>query len=227
MSKSLVHHASDTLRYDVHELLRQYASEHLAAERAPVEQRYADYYLALVEQAEPHLSGADQLTWFRRVEDDYANVLAGLHWLLERRHVEPALRLSGALGRFWQVWPHVVGEGKQWLKVALALSDQAMGDGSDDQVYLQARAKVLLELGNASFREPASFAHIEQAYELYLRLGDERGQADALISRGFFAVFVPAEGGSIPQTGSAQNAPFTQLILHPPARIPHVQSGGI
>jgi hypothetical protein len=28
-------------------------------------------------------------------------------------------------------------------------------------------------------------------------------------------LFGPAEGGSIPQTGSAQNAPFTQRILHP------------
>jgi len=189
MSKSLLQHDPNTLRYDMHELLRQYAGEHLDPERDSVEQRHADYYLAFVEQAERDLFGVDQLTWLRRIEADHANVLAALHWLCARHQVEPALRLCGALGPFWQARSHL-REGKQWLEAALALSDQAIHDGNGSRAHLEARARVLHRLGYILFALAtplAARARIEQAYELYLRVGDEHGQADALIGRGLVA----------------------------------------
>jgi predicted ATPase len=191
VNKSLLQYDPNTLRYDMHELLRQYAGEQLDPERVPVEQRHADYYLTFVEQAERDLFGADQLTWARRIEADHANVLAALYWLRARHQVEPALRLSGALGPFWQVRSHL-REGKEWLEATLALSDQAIREGDGSRAHLEARARVLHRLGYnlfalASTPPLAARARFEQAYDLYLRLGDEHGQADALIGRGLVA----------------------------------------
>jgi DNA-binding SARP family transcriptional activator/predicted ATPase len=191
VNKSLLQHDPYTLRYDMHELLRQYAGEQLDVERETVEQQHANYHLALVEQAEHHLFATDQIIWYRRIEDDYPNVLAAQQWFLERGQVEPALRMSGALGLFWQVREHIVGEGKGWMEAALVLSDQALRDGVDDRAHLQARAKVLQALGICLFTMELRLegcSRIEQAYELSLLLGDEHGQADTLCARGYFAI---------------------------------------
>ena len=47
------------------------------------------YYLALAEQAEPVLS---QGTWLEQLEQEHANLSAALHWLLECKAAEEALR---------------------------------------------------------------------------------------------------------------------------------------
>lgn len=105
-------------RYELHELLRQYASEHLGA--APGSQvlaqaRHAGYYLALAEQIKPSLSSSEQKQQLDLLEREHNNLRAALSWAKATRHDgagddgdqwarrTTGLRLIGALWQFWVV----------------------------------------------------------------------------------------------------------------------------
>ena len=80
-----------------------------------VRRRHADFFVALSEEVEPWLRGAEQAAWFERLDAENDNLRAALSWLLEQGEGELALRLSGALGEFWHVRGHLE-EGGRWLE---------------------------------------------------------------------------------------------------------------
>ena len=99
---------------------------------------HAEYYLALVEEAEPHLKDAQQLMWLRRLDRELDNLRIALSWLIEHEKVEMALRFCGALWWFWQMRGYW-SDGRRWLKTVLALP------GAEARTAL--RAKVLSAAG--------------------------------------------------------------------------------
>ncbi len=110
------------------ETIREYGWEALAAsgELEAVRQEHAAYYLRLAEEAEVHLFGAEQARWFDRLEREYDNLRMALSWAVEqerggeaRQKRETALRLTGALVRYWAV-RGPLSEGLAWLERALA-----------------------------------------------------------------------------------------------------------
>ena len=137
----------------------------------------AAFYLALAEQAEPELSGPQQISWLKRLEQEHDNLRAALSWLFDQgpagQSNELALRLSGALAPFWEIHGYV-REGWRWLEQAL---DESHGLRS------AARAKVLIGAGALAMMRD-DFAHAETLCEgglaLYRELGDRRGSATAL-----------------------------------------------
>jgi predicted ATPase/class 3 adenylate cyclase len=108
-------------RYRFLETLREYAREKLA-ERGETDvafTRYVDYFIALGEGARPHLSGGQlYANWLQRLEADKDNLLAAMRWCLERHDVDRALRLGGAVWRFWYV-RRALGEANVWLEALL------------------------------------------------------------------------------------------------------------
>jgi predicted ATPase len=84
-----------------HQSLR--AAERLAedGEAAELHRRHAHYYLALAEEAEPNLWGADQAAWFERLEAERDNLRAALRWCLLGGETELGLRLALALRSVW------------------------------------------------------------------------------------------------------------------------------
>jgi len=84
-------------------------------------QAHARYYLALAEQAEPHVFGPEQLLWLNRLERDLDNLRAilqaGIAGGAQEREV--ALRLGGALQFFWNGRGHFQ-EGHSFLERLLA-----------------------------------------------------------------------------------------------------------
>jgi len=161
---------------------REYAWAHLqaSAEAAPTQQRHAEYCLALAESAEPHLTAADALPWLDCLEHEHDNQRAALSWLLGTCQAEPALRLAGALWRFWRKRGHA-SEGRQWLQAALDLAD-ADGGSQATLVSAQARAKALLGAGGLA-RTLGAYGQAkalhEQSLALYRQLGDETALAYA------------------------------------------------
>jgi len=77
-------------------MIRLYAMERLAesGELDQARDAHAAYYLALAEEAEPDMPGADQTAWQERLERETGNLQAALEWLLERKKGEEALGLS-------------------------------------------------------------------------------------------------------------------------------------
>jgi predicted ATPase/DNA-binding CsgD family transcriptional regulator len=107
------------------ETIREYGLECLreSGEMETTWQAHAEYYLVLAEEAESELVGPQQVAWLERLEREHDNLRAAMRWILEQweiwHHREMALRLGGALQRFWEVRGHW-SEGWSFLERALA-----------------------------------------------------------------------------------------------------------
>jgi predicted ATPase/serine/threonine protein kinase/DNA-binding CsgD family transcriptional regulator len=113
-------------RFELLMTVREYALDCLreCGEEEQIQRAHADYYLALAEEAEPHLRGAQQLPWLRRLDREQENLRAALGWLIAREEVEKTLRFCVALRWFWQTRGYW-SEGRRWLKAVLALPGTA------------------------------------------------------------------------------------------------------
>ena len=152
-------------RFEIHELLRQYAEGKLnaAGEARAVGQRHRDYCWALLKHNV--LWGAVEVALLQRVEAEYENVRAALAWSKEFDDPEEYLQLVSAMTWFWFVRADYV-EGRQALEAALqaappvasaaraamegvgALAEQ-QGDYQAAAVWLQASLALWPQVGNA------------------------------------------------------------------------------
>jgi non-specific serine/threonine protein kinase len=114
-------------RYRMLEPVRQYARDKLEEGEGgdAVRRRHAVFFLALAEEADPGVEGAQQAAWLERLETEHDNIRAALSWSLEHSE-EPglALRMGAALGEFWYLRGYL-GEGRRWLEEALMKSSRA------------------------------------------------------------------------------------------------------
>jgi predicted ATPase/DNA-binding SARP family transcriptional activator len=100
VDKSLVEVADG--RYRMLDTIRAFCAGHLAAagEEDAVRDAHLAYFVELVQTAEPHLRGAEQLGWLTLLNTEHANILAAL-----RRAVQTdsstALLLTGELASYW------------------------------------------------------------------------------------------------------------------------------
>ncbi len=182
VGKSLVHEAGihGEPRFAMLETIREYARERLTAggDEERVRERHRDYFLALAEEAEPKLIGAEQAEWLQRLEDEHENLLAGLNWSLVETRVEGGLRLCAALQRFWWTRGHLA-EGQEWCVRVLGKA------GADERT--QERANVLNAAGVLAFYQgdyPAARARHEESLAIRRQLGDRRGVAESLSNLG-------------------------------------------
>ena len=98
------------------ETIREFGLDALKAtgEEAEALDAHARYFLALAEQAEPHLTGKNQQAWLDQLDVEQANLRAALAHLEATGDIEAALRMGKSLGRFWIVRGHL-GEGYRRL----------------------------------------------------------------------------------------------------------------
>jgi hypothetical protein len=161
------------------ETIREYALEQLraAGEGDAVGGRHARFYAALVEQAEPKLTGADQARWLDQLEAEHANLQVALRWASQTGDTELALLMAARLWRFWQLRGHFA-EGRRWLEDVLA----AEGPAS------MARAKALIGLAGLCYWQgdwdPAEVAY-GHARELAKGLEDWWLELEALFGVAF------------------------------------------
>jgi predicted ATPase/DNA-binding CsgD family transcriptional regulator len=168
-------------RFRMLETLREFGLEHLTTlgERAAAERAHAAYYLALAEEAEPHLAGPELPTWLDRLERERENLRAVLQRVMtgEDEQVQVALRLSNALLYFWiNRW--YLSEGRSFLEQGLAGSQ-----GVPAHLRLQALiTDGVLICFQDEVRELAQVA--ERALALARALSDQRSLAYALTFKG-------------------------------------------
>ena len=75
---------SGETRFVMLEPIREYALERLreSGEAEDLRRQHALYFLALAEEAKPHLVGPQQVKWLDRLEEENDNLRAALAWLL-------------------------------------------------------------------------------------------------------------------------------------------------
>jgi predicted ATPase/DNA-binding XRE family transcriptional regulator len=181
VSKSLLRYTGAE-RYDVHELVRQDALERLieSGQVDHVQRRHAQFYLALVDRAEPELKTADQAQWINRLVTEYENIRAVLAWS-QQHDVELGLKLCGSIRRFWKMHS-IIGEGRTWLKTFIAHSPSPTA----------ARATALraaCELAILQGEYETARAHCEEALPIFQQLGDRRGIATSFNELGVIAQY--------------------------------------
>lgn len=125
----------DTERFEIHELLRQYGMEQLAAsgELLEVQASYAEYFATWAGHARQKLWGNEQSKWIKQFEVEHDNLRAGLAWGLANGIMELVLRIVLPLHTFW-VWRGYTLEMDQWFDQVFALVDQSWATFEDSGI---------------------------------------------------------------------------------------------
>jgi predicted ATPase/class 3 adenylate cyclase len=174
-------------RFLMLETIREYALEALeeSGETEEVRDRHLDYFLALVEEAEPNLTGADQREWYDRLAVEHDNVGEALNFACDSGDGERALMLAGTIWRFW--WNRgYTAESAHWYARAFAVGDEASptarargtfgaahiaearGDAERARIDFEEAARLLGEIGETRWLILA-LTHLAGAYRT---LGD-------------------------------------------------------
>lgn len=97
----------DNGRYQIHELLCQYANEKLQAEPGPwqlAKERFCTYYAAFLDQQVKSVRGPKQRKAFDSISIEFENIRLAWQWLVESDQVELAVqRMLPALYRYTEV----------------------------------------------------------------------------------------------------------------------------
>jgi len=163
-------------RFSMLETIHEYAQEQLEAsgEAASVQQRHADYFVRLAEQAEPYMFSPERDIWMERLDREEANLRAALAWSkADRNAIQTGLRLVGALSFYWFLLGYL-HEGRTWLEGMLERTD-----GTDRSV---ARGKALLGAGWQAWAEgdyEAASPLAEESLSILREKGDKRAIGNA------------------------------------------------
>lgn len=122
MAKSLAVRAGDG-RYDLHDIVRQYAAEKLeqAGEAAAVRRRHGEFYISLAQEADAARNSPQYMGLVDLLERENDNVHSALAHLLLHNSVQ-AWHLAGLLEPYWYRRP--VYEAQRWLARLVELGDE-------------------------------------------------------------------------------------------------------
>jgi predicted ATPase/class 3 adenylate cyclase len=219
--KSLVRQsfANGEPRFSLLETIREYSLEQLeaAGEADDARRRHADVFLAMVERADPHLIGADQVTWLDRLEVEHGNLIAALTWARDGQALGdrtesgfPAalagLRIAGGLHWYWWLGGRV-GEGRRWLAEAL---DWDIGVGGPPARARALYAAGTLALIQGAYREAERL--LDDGFQLGQSLDDLVTAGRCLTYRGIVEAYFH-ESGEIDRFGPLETAERASAML--------------
>ncbi len=161
VNKSLVitEPSADGLRYRLLETIRQFAADRLVEvgddETAAVSSAHCAHFVAVAEGAAPHLCGAEQGSWFSRLDADRANLWRAAEWAAcAPDGTRLVLRLCAALRRYWMsrsfatpivellgpvlARPEARSDLSLFVGAGITIADSARGSGLRDGLRLSA-----------------------------------------------------------------------------------------
>ena len=164
-----------SLPFTMLETIREYALDRFAVspEAPTIRQRHAEYYISLVEEAEPQLMGAGLKQWLGRLGAEWDNIRAAVGWLRTISQPEALLRLVGALRRFCEL------QGRS--SEALAWMEEGLNQAGD--VAPAVRAKALHAGSNLAHNMgdlDKAMRLGEASLALRREVGDQQGMARTL-----------------------------------------------
>ncbi|MFN8492573.1 MAG: BTAD domain-containing putative transcriptional regulator [Caldilineaceae bacterium] len=186
VDKSLVRQeigADGEARFTLLEVIREYALEQVQAsgEWLAVQQRHADYFLALAVEANPQLDGPEEVLWIQRLEVEHHNLRAALRWAVENQAVELAMRLGNALFNFWIRTNHRLEAGEHLARI-LPLTEHL----APSATYAQFLFWLALTRENQHLLTGAELLY-QRSLAVSRAAGDKRGIANALNKLGGLA----------------------------------------
>jgi predicted ATPase len=176
VDKSLLRHTDE--RFWMLETIREFAVERLedSGQADDLRRRHAEHFLALADEAYPHLRGSPG-DWLDRLEREHDNLRAALDRLEVSGETQPALRLAGALHRFWYNRGYLA-EGGRRLESALRADERPTAARA--RALNGAAVMAISDLATARLRA-------EEALALYRTLGDVWGATYSVYMLGVVA----------------------------------------
>lgn len=173
VDKSLVRHTGD--RFWMLETIREFAAERLEDSGATGDhqRRHADYFLALAEEAEPHLRSTEPKAWLERLGPENDNFRAAFERFETNSEEDGALRLSGSLDEFWCPRSEE-SEGRRYIEAALRIGRRPT----------PARLKALIAAAHLSRDDgdpAAGRLHAQEALALSKDLDDQHSIGRAIL----------------------------------------------
>ncbi len=144
-------------RFFMLQTVREYAADLLERDddRERLRDLHLGFFLSLVEEAEPKVTGPDQAEWYRQLTVDQDNIRDALGYACESGDAERAQLLAGSIWRFWMSHGHV-HEGSRWYERVLALESDASTTARARALFgaaHMAEARTDMELATAQFAE--------------------------------------------------------------------------
>jgi len=156
-----------------------------AHETRRMRDRHSDYYVNLVETAEPELLFHNQIHWYRLIQAEQDNLRAVIEWSAESDRAESALRLVGAT-----MWPWFsIGSSREGRDLALKTLD--LPSASRQKAY---RARALNTAGYLQWvlgEMDSARANIEEALAI---LKDSNDEASLAWSMQLLGLVLTSEG---------------------------------
>jgi predicted ATPase len=184
VSKSLVRRTEDG-RYDLHEVVRQYALSHLEEDESCCHQTcnlHCEHYLNFAAAYESKLKSASQQTAMREMTAELDNLRAAWAWGIECKKFESLGRAVRAFGWYYEV-SGMIRDGIEHLEALV----RALNDSPRDAPMNKTLGTSLVQQGLLYFRS-GQFARAQELYDqsiATLRAVDAPALlADALIFSG-------------------------------------------
>lgn len=125
-------------RYEMHEVLNQYAAEKLGqspADEVDARHRHCAYYAGFLQHREEALKGAGQLAALGEIDAELQNVRAAWGWSLTRGEVAEITRAAHSLWLFFEM-QSLLEEGEQAFARAVDVLEGLVASGPEARVAL-------------------------------------------------------------------------------------------
>jgi predicted ATPase/class 3 adenylate cyclase len=171
----------DEPRFLMLQTIRDFATERLeeSGEADLIRDRHLKAFIALAQEAQPHLFGPKRKEWLDRLQEDHDNFRAALEWAVSTGNAQDAMSLGGSFWRFWQMRGHI-HEGRARLEKILLLPTSGE--------FRTERLAALEAAGGLAYWQ-ADMVGAQRFYDESLALtrqvGDKRAIANALYNDAF------------------------------------------
>lgn len=178
-----VYETEDNTRYTMLETIKTYGDEKLTQSNYKniLQEKHFDFYYKFTEQSESGLMGKEQGEWLKKIALENENIRECLKWSLGY-NPDLTLRLSVALGKFWELRSHFT-EGLGYMRKSLELAKS--GD-----LNLKAKAMYwsgLYLLNQGNYIE--SKKYLNECLNIFRDINNKDGEALTLISLATMSLF--------------------------------------
>jgi predicted ATPase/transcriptional regulator with XRE-family HTH domain len=182
-SKSLIRRI-DSSRYDLHEVIQQYALSHLGEDPQIelVRDRHSEFYLSMLREREKALKGAALQEAMRELTDEIDNLREAWSWAVKREAYESLGEVTRSFGRFYELggW---LREGIEQFEPVVEVLNRRTEDGQCQKLL----GMVLAQQGLLFFRWgkfDIALSLFEKSLNLLRPIGDPAMLTDPLVLRG-------------------------------------------
>jgi len=172
VNKSLLNYDRDQDRYQIHELLRQYAAEQLDSQAESTAQNqtdHANYYIQFLAQRHLDVAGGRQREALQEIKKEFENIRTAWSWAVERGD-PAALHTAGQTFGYYCMFQGAYAEGRTLFSKAVdVLQSQPRSESADLAllVSLNMLSWLLMRFGQLAEIE----IHVAQCEAIYERLG--------------------------------------------------------